>query len=162
MDAWVSRLYREDTTLHKEAQRCFGKEVIKLGVIDRNMLRALFCAQNPAWDCFEEVVHQRVFAWMLRETQEYKGVLIESPLLSERSLSYFSRIVVVDAERELRHARALQRGYTQKEWLAITRRQLSRYAYIRLADDIVSTARNTEESMRAQVDRLGIRYRQFF
>lgn len=126
---------RPGTPAHARIVSTWGNEVIdEAGSLDRAALRRIVFADPGARRALEEVVHGEVARRRAARRAEIEasppasGIVVEEiPLLYEAGLEGgFGRIVVVDAPRELRAARArAARGWDEATFDAVEASQLA-------------------------------------
>lgn len=148
----------------------FGDDVLdSRGALDREAMRDRLLADPEAWGRLEEIVHAEVRELRDRRLAELAAagasiVVEEIPLLFETGLEDdYAVIVAVDAESELRQARALaSRGWDADWFETVESRQLAaadkreRADYVIVNDGdldaLVSAARVVWDAIMTRVD----------
>jgi dephospho-CoA kinase len=146
----------------QEIEREFGPELISAdGSLDRKALRAIVFADDRQRKTLEGILHPRIRAESLRQSELAHGpyIILVVPLLVESPLKqYMDRILVVDCDEETQLQRLLQRDAdNERQARSIIAAQASRAERLAIADDIIvndGDLANTKE----QVERLHTRY----
>ncbi|MDE2943021.1 MAG: dephospho-CoA kinase [Gemmatimonadota bacterium] len=144
-DELARQVVRPGSPAYARIREAFGKGVIAPdGTIDRSALRDAAFADNRARERLEEISHAGIRELRARRIAEaaaagVRVIVEEVPLLFEVGLEDdYDMIVVVDAPRELREARALgSRGWTAEEFAAIDAAQLAASEKRRRADRVL-------------------------
>lgn len=155
------------------ARQRWGDEVFSTqGQIDRRRVAEKVFASTPEGReelrYLENLLHPRIREFLdgrvkqLLSRSDVSGVVIDAPLLVEAGWNEFcDRIVFVEAPRAVRLARALGRGWSEREFAARESRQASCEVKRRLADVVIDNATNDNalndkagpDSTRAQSER---------
>ncbi len=144
-DELAREIVRPGSPAYARIREAFGKGVIAPdGTIDRSALRDAAFADNQARERLEEISHAGIRELRARRIAEaaaagVRVIVEEVPLLFEVGLEDdYDMIVVVDAPREMREARALgSRGWTAEEFAAIDAAQLAASEKRRRADRVL-------------------------
>ena len=144
-DELAREVVRPGSPAYARIREAFGREVIGPdGTIDRSALREAAFADERARERLEEISHAGIRELRSRRIDEaaaagVRVVVEEIPLLFEVGLGDdYDMIVVVDAPREVREARALgSRGWTAEEFAAIDAAQLAASEKRRRADRVL-------------------------
>ncbi|MYA33980.1 MAG: dephospho-CoA kinase [Gemmatimonadales bacterium] len=144
-DELAREVVRPGSPAYARIREAFGKGVIRPdGAIDRSALREAAFADEQARERLEEISHAGIRDLRARRIAEaaaagVRVIVEEIPLLFEVGLEDdYDMIVVVDAPRELREARALGlRGWTAEEFAAIDAAQLAAAEKRRRADRVL-------------------------
>jgi len=144
-DELAREIVRPGSPAYARIREAFGKGVIAPdGTIDRSALRDAAFADNRARERLEEISHAGIRELRGRRIAEaaaagVRVIVEEVPLLLEVGLEDdYDMIVVVDAPREMREARALgSRGWTAEEFAAIDAAQLAASEKRRRADRVL-------------------------
>lgn len=137
---------------HARIRETFGSGVIGPdGAIDRSALRDAAFADEQARERLEEISHAGIRELRARRIAEAAAagarvIVEEIPLLFEVGLEDdYDMIVVVDAPRAVREARALgSRGWTAAEFAAIDAAQLAASEKRRRADRVLDNRGDAE------------------
>lgn len=144
-DELAREIVRPGSPAHARIRETFGRKVIGPdGTIDRSALREVAFADEGARERLEEISHAGIRELRARRIGEaaaagVRVVVEEIPLLFEVGLEDdYDMIVVVDAPREVREARALgSRDWTAEEFAAIDAAQLAASEKRRRADRVL-------------------------
>lgn len=144
-DELAREIVRPGSPAYARIREAFGKGVLGAdGTIDRSALRDAAFADNRARERLEEISHAGIRELRARRIAEaaaagVRVIVEEVPLLFEVGLEDdYDMIVVVDAPREMREARALgSRGWTAEEFAAIDAAQLAASEKRRRADRVL-------------------------
>ncbi|WP_420616276.1 dephospho-CoA kinase [Candidatus Palauibacter sp.] len=144
-DELAREIVRPGAPAYAHIRETFGRKVIGPdGTIDRSALREAAFADERARERLEEISHAGIRELRARRIGEaaaagVRVIVEEIPLLFEVGLEDdYDMIVVVDAPREVREARALDsRGWTAEEFAAIDAAQLAASEKRRRADRVL-------------------------
>lgn len=144
-DELAREIVRPGSPANARIREAFGSKVIgRDGTIDRSALREAAFADERARERLEEISHAGIRELRSRRIDEAAAagvhvVVEEIPLLFEVGLEDdYDMIVVVDAPREVREARALgSRDWTAEEFDAIDAAQLAASEKRRRADRVL-------------------------
>lgn len=144
-DELAREIVRPGSPAYGRIREAFGRSVIgRDGTIDRSALREVAFADEGARERLEEISHAGIRELRARRIGEaaaagVRVIVEEIPLLFEVGLEDdYDMIVVVDAPREVREARALgSRGWTAEEFAAIDAAQLAASEKRRRADRVL-------------------------
>ncbi len=144
-DKLAAQLLAEDPATQQRVIEELGKEVLALdGTIDKARLRRLIFADDVARKQLEAILHPRVRAKWLQESEPYstpgsRFFLVEIPLLFENKLAeHFCKIVAVGCSKSVQIRRlAEQRKLSRAEALAIIGAQLPLMEKLDQSDYIV-------------------------
>lgn len=144
-------------------RRRWGPEVFDAdGRIDRARLAGIVFGDSP-WaarqrECLEQLIHPETGRRLSRQAQQMAdegvtAVVLDAPLLVEAGWDKLcSTLMFVDAPRRLRLARALGRGWTEKDFQVREGVQESLDEKRERADFVVDNS-GSPEATRAQVER---------
>lgn len=140
-------------------EKIFGPD----GAIDRRKLAQIVFAPGEQGEqerkFLEELTHPVIGRLLAEQAQRFaaegkKAAVLDAALLLEAGWDKLCKMLVfVDAPLELRHSRALERGWTSQEFLAREAAQLPIEQKRARADLIIDNSA-TVEYTRAQVERL--------
>ncbi|MDE2878193.1 dephospho-CoA kinase [Candidatus Palauibacter soopunensis] len=144
-DELAREIVRPGSPAYARIREAFGSGVISPdGTIDRSSLREAAFADKQARERLEEISHAGIRDLRARRIAEaaaagVRVIVEEIPLLFEVGLEGdYDMIVVVDAPRAVREARALgSRGWTAEEFAAIDAAQLAASEKRRRADRVL-------------------------
>lgn len=141
----------------------FGDAVIDAaGNLDRDAMRKLVFADEPARLALEAILHPRIGAETRRQAKVAAGPyqLIVVPLLvGSPLLQFVDRVLVVDCSEETQIQRLLARdAETIEQARRILAAQASREERLQLADDVIDNGRGLDHT-RQQVAGLDTTYR---
>ena len=144
-DELAREVVRPGSPAYARIREAFGQGVIGPdGAIDRSALRDAAFADKRARERLERISHAGIRELRARRIAEAAAagarvIVEEVPLLFEVGLQDdYDMIVVVDAPREVREARALgSRGWTAEEFAAIDAAQLAASEKRRRADRVL-------------------------
>ncbi len=144
-DELAREVVRPGSPAYARIREAFGSGVIGAdGTIDRSALRAAAFADEPSRERLEEISHAGIRELRARRIAAAAAagvrlIVEEVPLLFEVGLEDdYDMIVVVDAPRDVREARALaSRGWTAEEFAAIDAAQLAASEKRRRADRVL-------------------------
>ena len=144
-DELAREVVRPGSPAYVRIREAFGSGIIgRDGAIDRSALREAAFADEQARERLEEISHAGIRELRARRIAEAAAagarvIVEEIPLLFEVGLEDdYDMIVVVDAPREVREARALgSRGWTAEEFAAIDAAQLEASEKRRRADRVL-------------------------
>ncbi|WP_428275414.1 dephospho-CoA kinase [Candidatus Palauibacter sp.] len=144
-DELAREIVRPGSPAYARIRETFGRKVIGPdGTIDRSALREAAFADERARERLEEISHAGIRELRARRIREaaaagVRVIVEEIPLLFEVGLEDdYDMIVVVDAPREVREARALgSRDWTAEEFAAIDAAQLAASEKRRRADRLL-------------------------
>lgn len=138
-DKMVHHYYKkEDGPLYKEIISLFGKDILdSKKEIDRKKLAEIIFNDDKELDALEALVFPRVLEEMKTIVGNRQSLIFfEVPLLFEAKMeSFFDKIIVVDAEKELRVERALSKGHEffdlekrmSRQWSPLEKRKKADY-----------------------------------
>jgi len=152
-DELAREVVRPGSPAHARIREAFGTGVIGPdGAIDRSALREAAFADERARKRLEEISHAGIRELRARRIAEaaaagVRVIVEEIPLLFEVGLEDdYDMIVVVDAPREVREARALgSRGWAAEEFAAIDAAQLAAAEKRRRADRVLDNRGDSGE-----------------
>ena len=144
-DELAREIVRPGSPAYARIREAFGEGVIAPdGTLDRSALRKAAFADKRSRERLEEISHAGIRELRARRISEaaaagVRVIVEEIPLLFEVGLEDdYDMIVVVDAPREVREARALgSRGWTAEEFAAIDAAQLAASEKQRRADRVL-------------------------
>ena len=143
-DSVAKELMQEDEGLRKEITEIAGEDVYSDGVLDRARLAALIFSDPEARERVNDAVHPRTIArqGVLARAEVDAGaqvVACEAALIFETGgEERFDYIVVVDAEQELRLARAAERdGVPIEKIMAREEAQMPAEEKVKRADFVI-------------------------
>lgn len=144
-DELAREIVRPGAPAYAHIRETFGRKVIGPdGTIDRSALREAAFADERARERLEEISHAGIRELRARRIGEaaaagVRVIVEEIPLLFEVGLEDdYDMIIVVDAPREVREARALgSRDWTAEEFAAIDAAQLAASEKRRRADRVL-------------------------
>ncbi len=144
-DELAREIVRPGSPAYARIREAFGEGVIAPdGTLDRSALREAAFADKRSRERLEEISHAGIRELRARRISEaaaagVRVIVEEIPLLFEVGLEDdYDMIVVVDAPREVREARALgSRGWTAEEFAAIDAAQLAASEKRRRADRVL-------------------------
>jgi dephospho-CoA kinase len=132
------------------------------GHVDRSRLAAIVFGLSPAADeprkCLEQLLHPEIGRRLKQEAEQLAAggcpaAVLDAPLLVEADWDRLCDwLVFVDTPRPLRLARALARGWSERDFAAREGVQESLDSKRKLADAIIDNSGSPEET-RAQVER---------
>jgi len=132
------------------------------GRIDRVRLGQVVFAQQPAAarerEYLQQLTHPEIGRLLGEQAEQlaaegYPVCVLDAPLLLEAGWDRFcDKLMLVDSPRELRMARALARGWSERDFSAREAAQKSLDSKRRLADVVVDNSGSPEQT-RAQVER---------
>jgi dephospho-CoA kinase len=135
--------------------RELGAEVLPDGQIDRRKLAARVFGDRHALEHLNALVHPPVIAReekMIAEfaAREPKGIaVVEGAILIETgSYKRFDRLIVVSCREEQQVERAMHRGATEAEVRARLSRQMPLAEKRKLADFVIDTSGDKEDTLR--------------
>jgi len=148
----------EDSVRKRWGERVFGAD----GRVDRSQLARIVFADPPEGprerQFLEQLTHPAIGRKLAKEAERLAAsgspaAVLDAPLLLEAGWDRLcSRLVFVDAPRELRLVRASARGWSEREFLAREAAQQSLDCKRRRADMVVDNTGPPEQT-RAQVER---------
>lgn len=125
-DKMVHHYYEPNGVLYKDLIKTFGQDILAADKqIDRQKLAKLVFSSHDNLNKLEKLV----FPTVLKEMNELAGnrdtlIFFEVPLLFEAGMEdFFDKIIVVDANQEVRIQRAMQRGLSRQDVLKRMARQ---------------------------------------
>ena len=144
-DELAREIVRPGSPAYARIREAFGEGVIAPdGTLDRSALRKAAFADKRSRERLEEISHAGIRELRARRISEaaaagVRVIVEEIPLLFEVGLEDdYDMIVVVDAPREVREARALgSRGWTAEAFAAIDAAQLAASEKRRRADRVL-------------------------
>ncbi|WP_420440064.1 dephospho-CoA kinase [Candidatus Palauibacter sp.] len=144
-DELAREIVRPGSPAYARIREAFGEGVIAPdGTLDRSALREATFADKRSRERLEEISHAGIRELRARRISEaaaagVRVIVEEIPLLFEVGLENdYDMLVVVDAPREVREARALgSRGWTAEEFAAIDAAQLAASEKRRRADRVL-------------------------
>ena len=144
-DELAREIVRPGSPAYARIREAFGEGVIAPdGTLDRSALRKAAFADKRSRERLDEISHAGIRELRARRISEaaaagVRVIVEEIPLLFEVGLEDdYDMIVVVDAPREVREARALgSRGWTAEEFAAIDAAQLAASEKRRRADRVL-------------------------
>lgn len=144
-DELAREIVRPGSPAYARIREAFGEGVIAPdGTLDRSALREAAFADKRSRERLEEISHAGIRELRARRISKaaaagVRVIVEEIPLLFEVGLEDdYDMIVVVDAPREVREARALGfRGWTAEEFAAIDAAQLAASEKRRRADRVL-------------------------
>jgi dephospho-CoA kinase len=153
----------EDADVHAALRRRWGEGVFgKQGRVDRSAIAARVFGEGSAADAerrfLESLLHPRIGARLRNQGQEFAAagrpaVVLDAPLLLEAGWQPMcDLILMVDASRETRLARAKLRGWTEEEFEQRESAQLS-VDVKRLAADAIVSNDGSEADLRDAVSK---------
>jgi dephospho-CoA kinase len=148
----------EDAVRRQWGEGVFGPD----GHVDRARLAGIVFSDSTAAEehrrLLEQLLHPEIGRRLGRESERLAeagrpAAVLDAPLLVEAAWDRMCDLLVyVDAPRPLRLARALERGWSEKDFAAREGVQESLDSKRRLADVVIDTSRSPEDT-RAQVER---------
>ena len=128
---------------HREIVSAFGREVLdSTGGIDRTRLRQTVFGNPPERRRLEAILHPRIRTEVTTRAKALRAAycLVVVPLLIEAGFTdLVSRVLVVDADENLRLERAKARGsLSEAEIRNIMASQLDRQERLQKADDVIT------------------------
>jgi dephospho-CoA kinase len=148
----------EDAVRRQWGEGVFGPD----GHVDRARLAGIVFSDSAAAEeqrkLLEQLLHPEIGRRLGHEAERLAeagrpAAVLDAPLLVEAAWDRMCDLLVyVDAPRPLRLARALERGWSEKDFAAREGVQESLDSKRRLADVVIDTSRSPEDT-RAQVER---------
>lgn len=155
-------------------EKIFGTSILQssgshpntLLAIDRNKLGSMVFGDSADKQVMrkrlEAIVHPRIrqiakleLEKLLREASQHM-VILDAPLLIEGGwLPYCKRVLFVDSPDEMRKQRAMERGWTEKEWHDRESAQISLSEKKRHATDVLVNDGTIEQLQQRVVDFVG-------
>ena len=146
-----------------EVARVFGADVLDAsGRLDRAAMRQRVFADPGARTTLEGILHPRIRTWLKDAAAKDKGAycILSIPLLVENHAHYtwVNRVLVVDADEDLRIARLVARdGIDEALARKMIAAQASREARLAIADDVIAN-HGGEAELVARVAELHSKY----
>ena len=140
----------------KEVAERFGPDVITTdGSLDRAALAAIVFADAAALADLNAITHPRIAvrtAQLIAAAPDDAVVVYDMPLLVENDLAEgWDHVIVVEADREVRVRRLIERGLDEADIEARMSRQASDEQRRAVADVVIDNSGDLD-SLRAQVD----------
>jgi dephospho-CoA kinase len=115
-----AKVVAAEPDVQREVAAAFGPQVLAPGGLDRAALAAIVFGDAQARKRLEAIMHPRIRARLLARLEQAKAngdsVLLDVPLLLEGGLiALCDEVVFVDAAPAVRAARAMERGWQQRE-----------------------------------------------
>ena len=157
-----ARAAARDPAALAEIERQSGARFVRDGALDRPALAAHVFADPAAKARLEAILHPRVRARIEAELAEARSAgvstLLDVPLLFEAGLfEVCDTVVFVDADDDVRRARAATRGWADDELARRERNQLPIAEKRRRADHVIDNSgplENTESAVATLLGRL--------
>jgi len=142
-DRIAHQLTQPGSDSFNEIRQLFGKDFIKSdGELDRKKIAQTIFSEPSKKIALEEILHPRIKQRMLQEVVQVKSnryIILAIPLLLEsRFTDLVDRIIVVDADDDIRIRRTQQRDNSTEEQIRrIMSQQVDRDQRLQQADDIL-------------------------
>ena len=134
-----------------EIKQLFGEEFINNnGELDRKKIAQVIFSNTTKRIALEKILHPRIKQAMLHKIEQAKSshyIILAIPLLLESNFKdLVDRIIVVDADNDIRIKRTQQRDNRTKEQIKdIMSHQIKREHRLRQADDILTNNGDLDE-----------------
>lgn len=157
------QLTRSGSESFKAIRQLLGDEFINAeGELDRKKIARHIFSDPEKKAALENILHPRIRQRMLQEIEQADHnayIILSIPLLLETNFTdLVDRILVVDADDEIRIQRTRQRDDRSEQQIrAIMRQQVERDRRLQCADDVIYNNGNLED-LRNTVDRLHQQY----
>ncbi len=161
----ISRdVVKPGTPALEKIRRHFGEEILqKNGSLDRAQLRQRIFTSQAEKHWLESLLHPLIAEETLRQLANAEGryAIYVSPLLVEsQQTTFYHRLLVVDASKELQLQRTMQRDNNDAEQVSrIIASQASREQRLSCADDIIENDSDIA-TLKNNVDKLHQQYLQ--
>ncbi|MDA3869157.1 MAG: dephospho-CoA kinase [Gammaproteobacteria bacterium] len=157
------QLTRSGSDSFRAIRQLLGDEFINAeGELDRKKIARHIFSNPDKKAALENMLHPRIRQRMLQEVERAKHdayIILSIPLLLETGFTdLIDRILVVDADDEIRIQRTRQRDDRSEQQIrAIMRQQVERDRRLQCADDVIYNNGSLED-LRNAVDRLHQQY----
>lgn len=110
-DKMVHEYYRKDGKLYTQIIDTFGKDVLANDEIDRKKLASIVFSDKQQLNILEEMVHPVVLKDIQSVDDRNSIIFFEVPQLFESNMeANFDKIIMIDADKDVRIQRLLNRG----------------------------------------------------
>jgi len=142
------RLMKEDDTVKRDIIKRFGKDIVRDGEIDRDLLRKKVLSDKKGFEDLFKLIGFAIVKKIRYEVETCpasRSVVIDAPLLIEGGMhAYVNMVVLVTASRATRIKRAVKRGVPKEEVIGIIERQLSQDEKLKYAEYIIDGEANMD------------------
>ena len=162
-DIIAHQLTQSGSDSFKEIKQLFGENFITdNGELDRKKIAQTIFSDSSKRLALERILHPRIRQRMLQEVEQAQSghyIILAIPLLLESNFTNLvDRIIVIDAEDDIRIKRTQQRdSRTEEQIKDIMIHQISRNERLQRADDILNNNGNFED-LSSAVKRLHQKY----
>lgn len=156
-DRIAHQLTQSGSDSFNEIKQLFGEECIKSdGELDRKKIAQTIFSDPAKKAHLEKILHPRIKQRMQQEAEQAEGnryIILAIPLLLESQFTdLVDRIVVVDANDDIRISRTQQRDHSTEEQIrVIMSQQIDRQQRLQQADDILYNNGSVEDLRHAVI-----------
>ncbi|MDH5611632.1 MAG: dephospho-CoA kinase [Gammaproteobacteria bacterium] len=154
-DRIAHQLMQSGSDSFNDIRQLLGDEFINInGELDRKKIAQTIFSNPQKKIALEKILHPRIKQYLLQEVERFNSksyIILEIPLLLESQFTdLVDRIIVVDADDDIRIQRTKQRdNRTEEQIRCIMNHQIDRDHRLQQADDILNNNGNIEDLRKA-------------